>query len=37
MRRVSALRSGMLFEAQELYTKAFETDNLNHFYSGRTL
>ncbi|MBZ5621756.1 MAG: hypothetical protein LAQ69_23960 [Acidobacteriia bacterium] len=32
-RRVSALRSGMFFEAQDLYTNAFEQD-LNHFYSG---
>ena len=32
-RRVSALRSGMFFESQELYTEAFEQD-LNHFYSG---
>lgn len=32
-RRVSALRSGMFFEAEDLYTRAFEQD-LNHFYSG---
>ena len=32
-RRISALRSGMFFDAQSLYAKAFEQD-LNHFYSG---
>jgi hypothetical protein len=31
--RLSALQAGMFFEAQDLYTKAFEQD-LNHFYSG---
>jgi len=31
--RLSALRSGFFFSAQEIYTQAFQQD-LNHFYSG---
>jgi tetratricopeptide (TPR) repeat protein len=31
--RLSALRSGFFFEAQTLYSEAFQQD-LNHFYSG---